>query len=228
MTIYIIGDSHVSVFSGNGTIDNPFMLPLITRGNFSHIKQWIKTNTTSNFIPLRVGAYTAYNFSTKLPNISNTLKEMKCRNDDLILISAGEVDCRIHLAREILNGRDMYQVVNECVTRYINALHVLKKHTKLQIGVWAPPCTLADQRYSGSEPCYGDEILRNQILHMFNQLLSESCKTMNIPCISIYSDIMDINTFRTNVYYQQDWIHLSQTAMPLIIKKIDEWIECHS
>ncbi len=218
--IYIIGDSHVSVFSGMGTFEAPSMLPLITRGQFLYVKQWIKTNLPTQFIPLRIGAYTAYNLITKLQNIADALKQMKCNYNDLIFISAGEVDCRIHLVREILNGRDMQQVVEECVTRYIDAILKLKKHTRLRIGVWAPPCTLSDERFTGIEPCYGDEILRNKTLHLFNQLLESMCKTNDIPYLGIYSDIMNIDTFRTNVYYQQDGIHLSQTSMPLIMEKL--------
>jgi hypothetical protein len=220
MTFYVIGDSHVSVFSQQGTAEQPFMVPIIHHRELPMaVKHW---KSVSKFVPIRLGAYTAYNIATKLQKIDNTLQILKCTKKDTILISVGEVDCRIHLTKQIELGRDMNEVVNECVVRYFESIQKLRIHTRLQIGIWAPACSLADNMVHHVERVWyhGDEIMRNKVVHLFNTLLSELCAANGVPFLNISADTIDMDTFRTKVYYQQDSLHLSQTAMPFIMSKL--------
>src|SRR5260221_14735848 len=102
--IYIIGDSHVSVFSGTDktydglrhiqpefgtcyTLSQGQLRPLINR-----FEQKIPY-----FCPIKIGSNTAYNSYTKLSRIEQAIKEYNITENDYIFLCFGEIDIRNHI-----------------------------------------------------------------------------------------------------------------------------------
>jgi hypothetical protein len=52
------------------------------------------------------------------------------QKNDIIILSYGEIDCRCHIQRQIISGRNEDDIINELVTNYFNTI----KNNTLNIG----------------------------------------------------------------------------------------------
>jgi len=225
--IYIIGDSHVSVFSGTD----------VTHDGLRHIQPEFGTCYTLQlgqlrkiinkfeqripyFCPIKVGSYTAYNSYSKLSKIEQAIYEYNIKESDYIFLCFGEIDIRNHIGFHV--GKK-YQSLNEgihiCVDRYINTVKYLKNKYK-NIGVYAPPASsIGNQTHAD----YGDVIVRNKMTVEFNKYLQIKCNELGI----IFKDIsrfMILENGTTDQQFIMDDIHLSQKTMPFIINEFSDLI----
>jgi hypothetical protein len=53
-----------------------------------------------------------------IPNFNNS----KHTKDDILIFAFGEVDCRCHISRQIMAGRDENEIMNELVQKYFDAI----------------------------------------------------------------------------------------------------------
>ena len=64
------------------------------------------------------------------------------KNNDIIIYQFGEVDCRCHIARQLLLGRVLDDIINELVTNYINSIKLNTNKLKpIAANVNAPKAT---------------------------------------------------------------------------------------
>ena len=148
--IYIIGDSHVSVFSGTDT----------TYDGLKHIQPEFGTCYTLSqgqlresvnrfeqkipfFCPIKVGSYTAYNSYDKLPIIEQSIDEYQISHSDYIFLCFGQIDIQNHIVKNaIRNNVTVSDSIVTCVDKYFNTILYLKtKYSNIKIGVYAPPAT---------------------------------------------------------------------------------------
>ena len=148
--IYIIGDSHVSVFSGTDLKDDGSMhiqpefgtcytLKLgQLRGEINKFEQRVP-----NFLAIKVGSYTAYNSFNKLPKIKQAINEYKINKNDYVFLCFGQIDIQNHLIKNSLkNNTSINETIDICLNRYIETILNLKTHfPNLRFGVYAPPST---------------------------------------------------------------------------------------
>jgi len=209
MIYHFIGDSHASVFSGVGTQEKPFMQFSIPYTMLSEIP---------GFISYNIGAATAYNLYNKL----NILEHMlTCINKvDYVFLCFGEVDCRAHLIKQAdLQNKPIEEIIEECVDRYFRVPLYMQK-MGYNVGIWGPIASTPDElKYPG--PLFGTNIQRNMVTNHFTKCLQKLCEKHKIPLLSIFVDMLDEH-LNTNPYYIMDHIHLSQTAMPLIRKRLSD------
>lgn len=205
-----MGDSHTSFFSGLGNKNTPYMQPIIFSGP--------QRNVIPQFKGIRIGPATAYQLHNKIPILDKVIKHFY-KIDDSILFCFGEVDCRIHLPKRIINGEDKTKVITECVERYFEV--ILKYQRKgVNCMVWG----VIGSTYTGSG--YPDQYKvgtmeeRNSIAIEFNELLKMKCKEHNIKFISVF-DYM-VKDLKTDPKCLQDQLHLSQHLMPITIKLFNE------
>ena len=221
--IYIIGDSHVSVFSGTDktfdglrhiqpefgtcyTLSQGQLRPLINR-----FEQKIPF-----FCPIKIGSNTAYNSYDKLPRIAQVISEYKITKDDYIFTCFGEIDIRNHIGQNAdKNVNKMADVIKECVDRYMKTVLYLRDRN-LTVGVYAPPASSVGYGY-------GDVIVRNRITLAFNEYLKEKCDENNIPFKDISKEMM-LPDGTTDQKFIMDDIHLSQQAMPLLLNAFNDII----
>ena len=139
---------------------------------------------------------------------------------DTILFCFGEVDIRAHLIKQSkIQDRPIIEIVKECVDRYFSVI-LYYKNKGVSVAAWGPIASWHDSKpYSGG-PSFGTCLERNIATKEFNRYLEELCENNSIPFVSIYDKMVDENEI-TNPEYLDNWygshIHLSQTAMPLII-----------
>jgi hypothetical protein len=226
--IYIIGDSHVSVFSGTDKTFDGLRHIQPEFGTCYTLKQGQLRKKINRFeqqipyfCPIKVGSYTAYNSYNKLPKIEQAIEEYNITLKDFLFLCFGEIDIRNHIGfHAIKNGKDLDGTIRECVDRYMNTVLYLK-NKGFKIGVYAPPCSSVGL---GTNADYGDVYIRNKMTIAFNDYLKQRCDNHNI----IFKDIskkMMLPDGSTEQKYIMDDIHLSQNAMLLLVEEFLEIID---
>lgn len=225
--IYIIGDSHVSVFSGTDK----------THDGLRHIQPEFGTCYTLNqgklrehinrfeqkipfFCPIKIGSNTAYNSFNKLPRLEQALKEYQVNNKDYVFLCFGEIDIRNHIGFHVgTKYETLSDGIKICVERYIETILYLK-NKNVNVGVYAPPASSIGNQ---TPIDFGDVILRNKMTIEFNEYLKTKCDENYIPFKDI-SKLMMLPDGTTDQKFIMDDIHLSQEAMPLLLKEFSDFI----
>jgi hypothetical protein len=89
--------------------------------------------------------------------IINFKKALITSEHDIIVLAYGEVDCRCHIQRQINNGRDEDEIINDLVNNYYRTIktNIVKKCKIIIVGV-IPPTKQSDY-----------ESIHGPILHEF-------------------------------------------------------------
>jgi hypothetical protein len=183
----------------------------------------LASNKLPFFNSYRIGPATAYQLETKKYIIDDIIKK-HYKDDDSVLFCFGEVDVRAHLIKQMnLQNRPIDDIVKECVDRYFDViLHY--KNSGINCIVWGVIGSWHESKYY-TGPSFGTCVERNKVSEKFNNYIEELCKLHNVGFVSIFYDMINEN-YETNPYYLDNWpgshMHLSQTCMPIIIKKFDE------
>ena len=208
--IHCLGDSHTSFFSGSNNIQ-----PL-----------WPKESDDG--IPLfktcRIDASLAYNLCKTDTSTHGREKLFSILahidKNDIILLSFGEVDCRVHLVKQaLLQDKSIEEIVKECTERYFS---VIREITNLgyTVIIWgAIPTSTSETPISQDYPSFGTCLERNRATKLFNEYLGELAQNNNVPMLSFFHELTETNGL-TKRSFLMDKTHLSQKIMPLVIKKL--------
>jgi hypothetical protein len=224
--IYIIGDSHVSVFSGTDK----------THDGARHIQPEFGTCYTINkgslrphnvfeqripyFCPIKIGSNTAYNSFTKLPIIEQVIEEYGIKPSDYLFTCFGEIDIRNHIGLNAENlNISIDGAIRICVDRYMKTILYLKDKG-VNVGVYGPPASSIGWPETFG---YKDVITRNKMTLDFNKLLNSKCNDNKILFIDIAEDML-LPNYETDARFIMDDIHVSQEAIPILIEKFKHLI----
>lgn len=226
--IYIIGDSHVSVFSGTDkthdglrhiqpefgtcyTLSSGQLRPLINR-----FEQRIPY-----FCPIKIGSNTAYNSFDKLPRIEQAILEYGVSEKDYVFTCFGEIDIRNHIGFNAdRQGITFEEGIKICIDRYMETVLYLK-NKGISVGVYGSPASSVGRQ---TPIDYGEVVFRNNMTLIFNSYLNNKCIENNIPFVDISKSLM-LPDGTTDPKFIMDDIHLSQEAMPLLIKAFSKYID---
>jgi len=204
--IYVIGDSHVAIFSIYN--DQNYMLPL---------NKMCKSPLHS-LCSYRTDPHTAYNLINKINEFEQIIRELDIKDEDILIFSYGEVDIRCHIGFH--NSYGVESVVNSAIENYLRFLLHFKK--KYNVGVWGPIASGADNGMQGNgRPSFKTSIERNKITKMFNNRLEERCDQHNIIFKSIFKTLLS-NDRDTNTAYYVDGVHLNIHAQPLVFNEFKD------
>lgn len=228
--IYIIGDSHVSVFSGTDKGTNglrhiqPEFGTCYTISGGSLRPHNVFEQRLPMFCPIKIGSNTAYNSFNKLPIIEQVLLEYNITQDDYVFMCFGEIDIRNHIGfnAEKLNI-SIFDGIIKCVDKYTETLIYLKDK-KINLGVYGPPASSENWGHRFGIKEYGDIFIRNNMTLEFNELLKEKCIDKNV----IFKEIatkMILPCGTTDGKYFMDELHLSQETMPLLMEEFKDIIK---
>ena len=225
--IYIIGDSHVSVFSGTDkthdglrhiqpefgtcyTLSSGQLRPLINRFE----------QRVPYFCAIKTGSNTAYNSFDKLPKIEQAILEYGITEKDYVFMCFGEIDIRNHIGFNTdKQGATFEEGIKICVDRYMKTVLYLK-NKGINVGVYGAPASSVGNQLPID---YGDVIFRNKMTLIFNDYLKTKCGEKNIPFVDISKSLM-LPDGTTDPKFIMDDIHLSQEAMPLLIEAFSKYI----
>jgi len=219
--IHIIGDSHVSVFSGTD-----YMQP-----TWPNIKDGPHDGIRANLLPgitqYRLGPITAYNFEAKadgwvqdlilstedkteqLAALSKTKEAIELANstvvdkeNDWIFFNLGEIDCSAHLPKQSeLTSID--RAVETCVRKYVTYLARIKSQG-YNVGVIGPHIA----------QWHLENTVIKEITEKFNRML----KMSGFRFVTAY-DFCAANPSSDNYI---DGYHLSSNVLPNVLKQIED------
>lgn len=226
--IYIIGDSHVSVFSGTDkTYDGKRHIQpefgtcyTLSLGQLKeHINRF--EQRIPHFCPIKIGSNTAYNSFNKLQRIEQAIEEYNVTKNDYVFLCFGEIDIRNHIGFNAnKNNISISEGIKICVDRYMETILCLK-NKNINIGVYgSPPSSVGNL----SPIDFADVVKRNEMTIEFNEYLKTKCLENNIPFKDISNKLM-LSDGTTDTKFIMDDIHLSQEAMPFIITEFSDIIK---
>ena len=203
MIINCIGDSHASFFSGFDRM----------------IPEWPQKgkNFLGNIAAYRIGAILAYSLQKKrhkgrklLFNITKTLNP----ENDIVMLCFGEIDCRTQIVKQARSkNMSIEQTVEFTVKKYFSVIMEIKD---LGFKTWAWNVILPQMQHIDSEECpsVGTYNERKESTQLFNEKLRCLCARNGVKFVYIADKI-------SNEHYM-DGIHLSQKAMPIMIRKLED------
>jgi len=231
--IYIIGDSHVSVFSGTDTTHDGLRHIQPEFGECYTIKKGKLRDKINRFeqkilyfCPIKIGSHTAYNSYSKLYKIEMAIEEYNIKEKEYIFLCFGEIDIRNHIGPKAQKENiSLEKGIEVCVEEYMRTVTYLKsKYKNINIGVYGPPASSTGYWNNSTVYGFADVVTRNKMTLYFNKYLKKRCDEYNIIFKEIASKmILDNGT--TNQKFIMDDIHLSQKTMPLIKEEFSDIIK---
>ena len=189
--IHVVGDSHVVPFRGS--------MP---------------------FLAHHLGAATAYNLNSKTSATRSNEQLFKVIDKlgkkDIVLLSFGEIDCRIHIYYQHKKSNGIYSVeelIDRTISNYGEVMAQLKE-SGLNFCVYCvSPATKVGNEYE--YPFYGSPEIRSQINRMFNEKLRAFCQKNGYVFINIFDRVSDKDGMMLKEYASDD-IHLNKKAVGLV------------
>ena len=230
--IYIIGDSHVSIFSGVDTKEDGkmHMQPefgycyTLSQGQLQPSINPFQKNIP-HFLAIKVGSHTAYNSFNKLPKIEQAISEYGIGINDYVFMCFGQIDVQNHLIPNALkNNYPIIIMIQVCVDRYMETLNYLKeKHPNIKIGAYGAPATSVG---CGNRPKITKEesIEYNRITLLFNGYLKIKCEENGILFKEISKKLLHPDGSTNNDFVIDD-IHLSVNTIPFILDEFSDIIK---
>jgi hypothetical protein len=197
--VHVVGDSHVVPFRGS--------MP---------------------FLAHHLGAATAYNLPKKNSSTKSNEKLFKVIDklgkSDIVMLSFGEIDCRIHIYYQHKRSNDKYSIeelIDRTISNYGEVMAQLKQRGVNLCIYSVSPATKVGNEYK--YPFYGTPEVRSQINRMFNEKLRAFCKQSGYTFIDIYDKVADKDGLMLKEYSGDD-IHLNKKAVKLVRAELREKI----
>jgi hypothetical protein len=193
--IHVVGDSHVVPFRGS--------MP---------------------FLAHHLGAATAYNLNKKNSTARSNEQLFKViaklGKKDIVMLSFGEIDCRIHIyyQHKKSNGKySMEELIGSTLSNYGEVMVQLRERRVNFCVYCVSPATKVGNEYK--YPFYGTPEIRSQINRMFNEKLRAFCEKNGYAFIDIYDKVADKDGLMLKEYASDD-IHLNKKAVGLVRTEI--------
>ena len=208
--IYIVGDSHVSVFSGLDVLLPKW--PTVSRSLLPDLQ------------PIHLGPITAHNWNSESSSsggrkLFSEFVSTLADQDSHILLSAGEIDCRAHLFKKAAEDqRPVSDGVNATIRRYMEFLKRVQGEG-FRISVLSPPATAFLSKQNPAYPFYGFERERNAVTRLFTEALEAACAKNGIPFLNQFSISVGPGNLTRRAFYW-DGVHLGTSALPPLLSKM--------
>lgn len=210
--IHCIGDSHAGFFSG---LDRPQ-------------PDWPRRakDALPGFRTYRLGPVLAYHLATPGTTTGGCERLAELLAGDVpaearVMLCLGEIDCRAHLLRQVRErGRDLDEVVEDCVERYFRAVWGVQARG-FEVLVWnAIPSTVLEGEFDKEYPAIGTCEERNEAARRFNEAVRRRAGECGATFVSIFDRLVDERGRTRAEFYRPDRIHLSQRAMPMALEAL--------
>ena len=191
---YVIGDSHVSIFSGQDGLNLPDLLP--------------------NFRTHNISARLAYNFGKNdhpvTIAVDKALKDIPVGSP--VIFSFGEIDCRCHVWKHVAGNLDA--VVDDIASRYTKRLG---QYMAKGFDVYALlPHAIKYKPDGDIESAVGTWAQITAASKLFNRTMK---KWNQDRCISLFDWTYDPEVYLRPEYYLDD-THLSQMCLPYMLAEV--------
>ena len=216
-TIFVIGDSHVNIFSGNEELA------------FIPIGRGINTARQISDLPFSVfhmGPCLAYN-SNRYNTTCRFREKLDYLLDDVvedgakIMFVLGWIDLRAHVFKQsIINSCSYETVVDNILTNYIGMMTDVSK-AGYEVCCFGPIGTLSEETPTEDKFVNsGTEIERNLATGYFTKKLRKMCDDEGIVFASILDRLIKDDGHTDIGLLCSDGCHLGKESLPLIINEL--------
>jgi hypothetical protein len=128
------------------------------------------------------------------------IRNYNIKDDDTIIFSFGEIDCRCHVHKHINKTTTYQSIIDNIVTKYFEAISLIIEVSKIKlkyVGVYniVPPVEKYNTPENEYYPYLGTDDERKIYNLYFNEKLKEKCNEKNYLFIDIYDKYIDENGF---------------------------------
>lgn len=221
-TTYVIGDSHVSAFSGNEGL------------KFVPIGHDINTCCRLNDMPFtafHLGPCLAYN--TNKYNTTNRFREKLdyllesvIEPGSKIIFIMGWIDLSAHVFKEAAKqNKDHRDVIDVIISNYAQMMTEIKDRG-FKVICSGPIAALAETAMQDKDTygANGTEVQRNRATGYFTDKLRDYCNIRDIPFMTLFNELVTQDWTTKLEYICDDGCHLGNKAFPLICQKYSEII----
>lgn len=208
-SIYVIGDSHVSMYSGWDRI----------------IPKWPEENFVRCRLPyfqaIRLGPVLAYNlceYGKASLGRERLMLALSCiPASSKVLLCFGEIDCRAHLLKQAAaQYRSVDDLVKECVDRYFGVVTEVREKGFEVLVASVIPSGLDGIQSNPEYPHYGSSAERNAVTSKFNCHLELLCAKHSVFFLNITTHLLAENGAPRAQYFL-DGVHLSHRSLVFAI-----------
>jgi len=194
--IYVFGDSHRAFFTQSPP------------GDLNPGGKGYRTREYDIFISHGINPGTAHNFYTNnYPTVLDLIQH--CTTNDVIIITAGEIDCRMHFPKMYNQTGELHSHVQATVDKFFPVNCDLQNKGYKVIVCGPHPSRSSAYFDSQNYTDYvGDQKLRNKSCELFNELLAAKAAEFNMPFYTPYHDIINPDYTIKSEYFR-DPLHLN-------------------
>lgn len=113
--------------------------------------------------------------------------------DDFLILCFGEIDCRCHVKKQIVNGRDENEILQTLADEYFKAIESNPIFGKYIVMSVIPPAYHNDEYDNKELPFEGTDEERYRFTEKLNRLLKQKCQDHNIIYLDVFSIYQDEN-----------------------------------
>ncbi len=139
-----------------------------------------------------------------------------------LLLSFGEIDCRIHMARAVQAGGKIGEVVEKTAAKFVKLPTEIAARG-FRPAVWGPPQIIPKDEALSSPtfPFIGSWELRRDITYAYVERLKHHCGEHGIPFLSL-AGLYHPRMEKAERALFHDGTHLSQRLMPLALAELQK------
>ena len=139
-----------------------------------------------------------------------------------VLLSFGEIDCRIHMAKAVLADGKIEEVVEKTAAKYVKLPRLFAERGFRPV-VWGVPQVIPKDEALSSPtfPFIGPWELRRDITYAYIARLKEHCAAAGIPMVALAGTYHDPAVKPERALFH-DGTHLSQRLMPLALAELQK------
>lgn len=173
------------------------------------------------FIAHHIGPATAYNLKNEKSTTNSNQKLFALidrinKKRDLVILTFGEIDCRIHIYNEHKKSdgsSSITSLINGTISNYGDVLERLRLMGVNFLVLSIPPASRREDAYGYQ--FYANSAMRSEISKEFNARLKKFCGEKNYKYIDIYSEFSDKNGF-IKKEYAADETHINAEAVRFV------------
>jgi len=128
------------------------------------------------------------------------IRKFNVKNNDTIIFSLGEIDCRCHIYKHITQDNTYQMIIDEIINDYIEAIQINVKVSNIKLKnvciYNVPPPVHRYNTFENQEvPFLGTDEERKQYILYFNKILQQKCKAHNFTFFDVYNHYVDAEGF---------------------------------
>ena len=215
--IHVIGDSHVSVFTGLHGVCPAF--PDSTPHALDSFRVW------------HLGPFLAYSVDKPTHRVCRLalqcLKHVPMKSQ--IAFFMGEIDCRNHILKHGSSRRTIVQNAKKVATRYVRAVDELSRSRKpVKLAVVALPPATEAQHGNEQQPSVGTRAQRTVAVAAFNAGLRAAAKSCGMQVFEAIASLGDEQGRPLGAYFA-DGVHADPRCLPVVVQELRQkgWLDMH-